>query len=230
MSIDIETIATFLESHSLKYQIRHSDSGDFIHTGFATQRYENQEGEKHLHLYIVLEENGEFFRVVSPNCYVVPSEETQRALFKTLLMIASKSKMVQFSCENPSQMDFGNALPDDVSLPVDMEWITATVEMPIEDGTLTETQTLRSVFALVKILEYYHPVIMNAIDHGEVDFSIVEQSEFIVDLMNQLLDIEDELAEESSDESGDGIDEGDGALSIESGDDQEEESSSDDFI
>lgn len=237
MSIDIETIATFLESHSLKYQIRPSDSGDFIHTGFATQRYENQEGDKHLHLYIVLEENGEFFRVVSPNCYVVPSEETQRALFKTLLMIASKSKMVQFSCENPSQMDFGNALPDDVSLPVDMEWITATVEMPIEDGTLTETQTLRSVFALVKILEYYHPVIMNAIDLGEIDFSIVEQSEFIVDLMNQLLDIEDEVEEESSDEDRDGIDEEDEVLSVEgthsdseSGDDQEEESSSDDFI
>lgn len=221
MPIDIQTLAGYLDAHSLKYQIRNSDTGDFIHTGFATQRFESPGGDKHLHLYIVLEEKGEFFRVVSPNCYSVPDEDLQRAFFKTLLMISSKSKMVQFSCDNPSLMEFETESGADLEalepLLLDEEWITATVEMPIEDGMMTETQTLRAVFALVKILEYYHPVIVNSLETGEIDFTIVEQSGFIMDLMNQLIEIDG--IEDSSEE----LD------STEEGADEDSESSSDDF-
>ena len=202
MPIDIQTIARYLDSHSLKYQLRSSDTGDFIHLGFATQRFESPSGDKHLHLYIVLEEKGEFFRVVSPNCYSVPDEGFQRSFFKTLLMISSESKMVQFSCDNPSLIEFEKEASLDLEgikpLLLAEEWITATVEMPIEDGNMTEMQTLRAVFALVKILEYYHPVIVNSLKTGEIDFTIVEQSGFIMDLMNQLIEIDgiDDSSEE----------------------------------
>jgi len=220
MPIDIQTLAGYLDAHSLKYQIRNSDTGDFIHTGFATQRFESPGGDKHLHLYIVLEEKGEFFRVVSPNCYLVPDEGFQRALFKTLLMISSKSKMVQFSCDNPSLMEFETESSGDIEALeplLDEEWITATVEMPVEDGIMTETQTLRAVFALVKILEYYHPVIVNSLETGQIDFTIVEQSGFIMDLMNQLIEIDG--IEDSSEE----------LESTEGVADEDSESSSDDF-
>jgi len=223
MPIDIQTIAGYLESQSLKFQVRSSETGDFIHTGFTTQRYETISGEQHLHMYIVLEENGEFFRVVSPNCYPLPEESFQRAFFKTLLMISSKSKMVQFSCDTPSPMelaDVGDGMDPNVVLDAngEVEWITATVEIPIEDGELTETQTLRAVFALVKILEYYHPVLVNVIESGEIDFSIVEQTGFIMSLMNQLMDIDG--MEEDSDE----LDSIDGEQK-----EADSESSSDDF-
>ena len=64
-------------------------------------------------------------------------------------MISSKSKMVQFSCDSPSPMDLMNATGEIESAVVvsadgEMEWITATVEIPIEDGDLTETQMLRA--------------------------------------------------------------------------------------
>ena len=224
MPIDIETIAGFLESNSLKFQVRNSDSGPFIHTGFTTQRYETINGDHHLHMYIVLEENEEFFRVVTPNCYPMPEESVQRSFFKTLLMISSKSKMVQFSCEKPSHLDLleteSEHDPNVIFSPDgDLEWITATVEIPIEDGTLTETQTLRAVFALVKILEYYHPVIVKAMETGEIDFEIVEQSGFIISLMDQLMDL-------------DGMEEGSDELETSEEDDSSEEdsdSSSDDF-
>lgn len=225
MPIDIQTIAGYLESHSLKFQIRHSDTGDFIHTVFSTQRYENTQGDRHLHLYIVLEENGEFFRVVSPNCYALPEESFQRSFYKTLLMISSKSKMVQFSCDSPSPMDIMNAKGESepafiVSSDDDMEWITATVEIPIEDGDLTETQMLRAFFALIKILEYYHPVIHNVMETGDIDFEIVEQAGFIMSLMNQLMEIEG--IEEDSDEF-------DSTEGENSQTDEDSESSSDDF-
>ena len=225
MPIDIQTIAGYLESHSLKYQLRESETGEFIHAVFSTQRYENTSGEKHLHLYIVLEEKGEFFRVVSPNCYLIPEESFQRTFFKTLLMISSKSKMVQFSCDTPNPMDLMNAVGDmDSSLiPTEngsLEWITATVEIPIEDGDLTETQMLRAFFALIKILEYYHPVIQKVSETGEIDFEIVEQAGFIMSLMNQLMDIEG--MEEDSEEF-------DSTEEESSEVEEESESSSDDF-
>ena len=225
MPIDIQTIAGYLESHSLKFQIRHSDTGEFIHTVFSTQRYENTQGDRHLHLYIVLEENGEFFRVVSPNCYTLPEESFQRSFYKTLLMISSKSKMVQFSCDSPSPTDIMNAKGESepaiiVSSDEDMEWITATVEIPIEDGDLTETQMLRAFFALIKILEYYHPVIHNVMETGNIDFEIVEQAGFIMSLMNQLMEIE------GIEEDSDGFDSTEGESSQT---DEDSESSSDDF-
>lgn len=225
MPIDIQTIAGYLESHSLKFQIRHSDTGEFIHTVFSTQRYENTQGDRHLHLYIVLEENGEFFRVVSPNCYTLPEESFQRSFYKTLLMISSKSKMVQFSCDSPSPTDIMNAKGESepaiiVSSDEDMEWITATVEIPIEDGDLTETQMLRAFFALIKILEYYHPVIHNVMETGDIDFEIVEQAGFIMSLMNQLMEIE------GIEEDSDGFDSTEGESSQT---DEDSESSSDDF-
>lgn len=225
MPIDIQTIAGYLESHSLKYQLRESETGEFIHTVFSTQRYENTSGDKHLHLYIVLEENGEFFRVVSPNCYVLPEESFQRTFFKTLLMISSKSKMVQFSCDSPSPMDLmntqGDIEPSMLTSEIGtFEWITATVEIPIEDGDLTETQMLRAFFALIKILEYYHPVIQKVIETGDIDFDIVEQAGFIMSLMNQLMDIEG--MEEDSEEF-------DSADTESSESEEDSESSSDDF-
>ena len=116
--------------------------------------------------------------------------------------------------------DVGDGMDPNVVLDAngEVEWITATVEIPIEDGELTETQTLRAVFALVKILEYYHPVLVNVMESGEIDFSIVEQTGFIMSLMNQLMDIDG--MEEDSDEL-DSIDD--------EQKDEDSESSSDDF-
>ena len=79
MPIDIQTIAGYLESH-LKFQMRQSETGEFIHTVFSTQRYENTQRINICILYIVLEENGEFFRVVSPNYYELPEESFQAVI------------------------------------------------------------------------------------------------------------------------------------------------------
>ena len=49
MPIDIQTIAGYLESHSLKFQMSQSETGEFIHTVFSTQRYENTQG---INIYI----------------------------------------------------------------------------------------------------------------------------------------------------------------------------------
>ena len=101
--------------------------------------------------------------------------------------------------------------------------ICATVEFPLEDSTLTENQMIRAIYAVVRILEYYHPVIQSAIDSGTVDFSVVEEQDSVMQMMHQILetvglddeddessgsdveDISEEESEPSSDDLGDFI-------------------------
>jgi division protein CdvB (Snf7/Vps24/ESCRT-III family) len=78
--------------------------------------------------------------------------------------------------------------------------ICATVEFPLEDSTLTENQMIRAIYAVVRILEYYHPVIQTAIDSGEVDFSVVEEQDSVMQMMHQILETVG-LDDDESDES-----------------------------
>ena len=66
-----------------------------------------------------------------------------------------------------------------------LSWITtvracATVEFPLEDSGLTSSQMMRAIYAVVRILEYYHPVIETAINTGVVDFTATEDSEAVL--------------------------------------------------
>ena len=181
MPTTLDEIIVFLERQELKFRVL--DGQERILTGFGTQRYRDTDGDLHLHLIIALEESGEFFKVFAPSCYRNDNEEHQEAVFQTLLMVSWRSKMVQFELDQ-----HGGS-------------ICATVEFPLEDSTLTENQMIRAIYAVVRILEYYHPVIQGAIDSGTVDFSIVEEQDSVMQMMHQILEtvgLEDEESDEDS--------------------------------
>ena len=95
MPIDIQTIAGYLESHSLKFQMRQSETGSLFTRYFQPNATRNTQGDKHLHLYI---DTGRKRRVFVWCRQIII--RYRRKVFNgtsiTLLMISSKSKMVQF--------------------------------------------------------------------------------------------------------------------------------------
>lgn len=177
MAATLEDIIGYLEEQELKFRVL--EGQDRILTGFGTQRYRDSDGDLHLHLIIALEEEGEFFKVFAPNCYRVSIEEHMMAAYQCLLMVSWRSKMVMFELDN------------------DGEGVCATVEFPLEDSGLTASQMMRAIYAVVRILEYYHPVIETAINTGAVDFTATEDSEAVLEMMQQIL--ESAMEEDSED-------------------------------
>ena len=152
MGTTLEQISQFLDSQELRHKVLE----ERILTGFGTQKYIDEDGDYHLKMVVSLEEEGEFFKVYSPGCYRYAGEEHRLAILQTLLMVSWRSKMVQFEYDE-----------------LDGE-IRAVIEYPLEDSSLTERQLMRSVIALVQIIDHYHPVISLALAEGNIDFSLVE--------------------------------------------------------
>ena len=167
MPIEIEEVISFLESQQLKYNVFMESKK--ILTSFATRNYTNDKGEHHLIIIIALEENGEFFKIFAPKCYVYAEEEFKKEVFQTLLMITWRSKMLTFEYDA-----------------TDGE-ICASVEFPIEDSTLTQKQFLRAIFALVHVIDRYHSVIHKAMTDGEIDFSEMEKGMLTMAMFQDLI-------------------------------------------
>lgn len=150
MGSTLEQISEYLDSEALKHRI--DKDRDVIITGFGTEQYVDKDGEHHLGMVISLEEDGEFLKIFTPQCYSALDETNRPALLQTLLMVSWKTKMIQFEYDDS-----------------DGE-IRAIIEFPLEDAELTRRQLLRSVQALVQIVDKYHPVIYKALREGVIEF------------------------------------------------------------
>ena len=150
MGSTLEQISEYLDSEGLKHRI--DKDKDVIFTGFGTEQYVDKDGENHLGMVIALEENGEFLKIFTPQCYSALDETNRPALLQTLLMVSWKTKMIQFEYDDS-----------------DGE-IRAIIEFPLEDAELTRRQLLRSVQSLVQIVDKYHPVIYKALREGVIEF------------------------------------------------------------
>ncbi|HEY3353841.1 MAG TPA: hypothetical protein VGQ83_11375 [Polyangia bacterium] len=177
MATTYDTIRGFLDGPGCSYQF--DEEQQVLVTGFKTEHYVNQDGEKGLPVIIKLEENGEFLKVFSPAIYHVESGQRQLGVFLALLHICWRTKMLQYEYD-----------------PADGE-VRAMIEFPLEDAELTERQFMRIVFSLVELVDRYDPIIRRAMATGEVDFH-----ELAPDLGEQLASLFRTMAE-----SGGGIDE-----------------------
>jgi hypothetical protein len=79
------------------------------------------------------------------------------ALFQTLLQVSHMTKMIQFEYD------------------VDDGEIWAIIEFPLEDAHLTKNQLMRCIRGITGILEEYHEMISDAINHGITPESENEQ-------------------------------------------------------
>ena len=173
MGSTLEQISEYLNSEDLKHRI--DKDRDVIITGFGTEQYIDKDGEHHLGMVISLEENGEFLKIFTPQCYSALDETNRPALLQTLLMVSWKTKMIQFEYDDS-----------------DGE-IRAIIEFPLEDAELTRRQLLRAVQALVQIVDKYHPVIYKALREGVIEFD--ESGNPLDELQSAFSRFEDALRE-----------------------------------
>lgn len=154
MALIVEQLEAFLVEAGLKYRLE--DAGHLL-TGFATSTYTNGEGIRGVAITVAVSEDGEFLEFTAPNLYEGRGCREPGKLFKALLDITMRTKLVRFE-HDPKN-----------------DTIHASVTFPVEDGTLTRKQFRRMLEAIPKALDRWHPVIRRAIDQGIVDLDPLPQ-------------------------------------------------------
>jgi hypothetical protein len=145
MPSTLASISTLLDSAGIK----HRQKDDFIRTGFSTDLYEDDDGDFGVNIILRLEENGELLRIQAPMAYRLPKEaspETQLALLRTINQLHWESKILQVEMDSE-----------------DGE-IRLSIDFPIEDGQLTETQLARMVRLIPSLIDQGHLAMRDALE------------------------------------------------------------------
>lgn len=146
MSTDFNVIKSYLKDEG--YSFIHSSESEYIETSIKTENYRNDDSAKSLSLFIKLEENGKFIKVLAPyvyRCALKSGSNRKAALFQALLQICWKTKMVQFEYDS----DDGE--------------IRAIVEFALEDTALSKLQLIRIMTNLSSVVDLYHEEIVKAL-------------------------------------------------------------------
>ncbi len=143
----LDEIAALLDAAELNY----GRADGRIRTGFATDVYEDPEGDNCLHLVIGLQEDGELVRILAPMAYRVPPKTGPRrlaAIQSTLNQINWESRVVQYEMDTE-----------------DGE-IRLAIDFPVEDGKLTELQLSRMLRLMPNVADQCHVGLRRAIEEG----------------------------------------------------------------
>ena len=145
MPSSISELSTLLDSAGIK----HRQKDDYIRTGFSTDLYEDDDGDFGVNIVLRLEENGELLRIQAPMAYRLPKEaspETQFAVLRTINQLHWESKILQVEMDSE-----------------DGE-IRLSIDFPIEDGQLTETQLARMVRLFPSLIDQGHLALRDALE------------------------------------------------------------------
>jgi len=145
MPSSISELSTLLDSAGIK----HRQKDDHIRTGFATDLYEDEDGDFGVNIVLRLEENGELLRIQAPMAYRLPkdaSPETQLAVLRTINQLHWESKILQVEMDSE-----------------DGE-IRLSIDFPIEDGQLTEIQLSRMVRLFPSLIDQGHLALRDALE------------------------------------------------------------------
>lgn len=145
MPSSITELSTLLDSAGIKHRI----DDDRIRTSYATDLYQDSDGDNSVNIVLRIEEDGELLRIQVPMAYRLPkdaSPETQVAVLRTINQLHWESKILQV------EMD-----------PEDGE-IRLSIDFPVEDGNLTETQLARMVRLIPALIDHGHLAMRDALD------------------------------------------------------------------
>jgi hypothetical protein len=145
MPSTLSEISALLDSASIKHQLK----DDVIRTGFSTDLYEDDDGDFGVNIILRLEENGELLRIQVPMAYRLPkdaSPETQVAVLRTINQLHWESKILQVEMDQE-----------------DGE-IRLSIDFPVEDGNLTETQVTRMIRLIPALVDQGHLAMTDALE------------------------------------------------------------------
>jgi hypothetical protein len=148
MATSIPEVSLLLDQLVIRHRV--TEDGH-IAIAYRTDTYRDPEGEPYLVLLLVLDEQGEYFKLFAPRAFDVAGGHTD-AFLRAATMVQWRAKLVQFEFDERD----GEIRP--------------VVEFPLEDAALTARQLERCVSGLVRLLETYYAPLRHALETGEVAF------------------------------------------------------------
>ena len=148
MATTLQQVKGYLDEKGFKYDL--DEKKQLIRTGFNMDNYADSDGDKSVRIVVRLYENGEFIEVLAPNLYTYKEGPNALALLQACLIASWHTKMIQFE-HDPSDGE-----------------IRATIEVPIEDSTLTSRQFHRVLKGLITFVDKFHPMLKGAMDTGKI--------------------------------------------------------------
>ena len=148
MATTLEELARFLDQSPFLYDVR-SEYNDII-TFYKTRNYIDRGGDYILPIVLLVEEEGRFLKIFAPNCYSYKDTVFVKEFFQALLMISFHTKMLQFECDQETEMIF------------------AMVEFPLEDALLTKKQLFRAIDSLAVLIDRFDPALRLVLETGEI--------------------------------------------------------------
>jgi hypothetical protein len=147
MSSSISEISTLLHAAEIRHQLK----DDIIQTSFATDLYQDSDGDNSVNIILRLDEDGELLRVQAPMAYRMPKDataETQAAVLRTINQLNWESKILQ------------------VEMDLEDGEIRLGVDFPLEDGQPTEKQVSRLVRMIPSIIDQAHLHLRDALEQA----------------------------------------------------------------
>ncbi|MEW5814614.1 MAG: hypothetical protein AB1798_04345 [Spirochaetota bacterium] len=146
MAVTLVKLSGYLSNKGIPHKV-HTDRS-FISVEYKTDHYQDENSKKILYMEIILEEEGRFLSLVVPRCYNYLQAQHKDMLLKTLLLVSLITKLIQFEYDRMSG------------------YIRSVIEIPVEDGEVTEKQLMRCFHSLVDQIDEYHHLIVTATEKG----------------------------------------------------------------
>lgn len=158
MATTLKQIKKFLKASGLRH--KSFDEDGVITVGFQCDpeetTYRDKDGDPCLGILLRLVENGEFLIAVTHTCWNIKDSPHRQAVCEALALISSRFKMIRWDLDE----DSGEIRPN--------------IELPIEDGELTQRQLDRAIGGILQVVRQYDRVITRARDTGVISFEDVE--------------------------------------------------------
>jgi len=155
MAITISELAELARQAGLNLKVVPEDN--LVVGNWSTERFRDAEGDSGIVIFVILGEDGEFISFVAPSIYSLKGCEHRAAAIEAMTRVAYVTPYVGYELD-----------PEE-------DRVRATIEFPLETGTLTSEQLKLSTGMLAAIVDHFDPVIRHAMTAGEVDLSLAEQ-------------------------------------------------------
>jgi hypothetical protein len=124
---------------------------------WGTDRYKDEHGDAKMHVFALLQENGEYITFMAPGLYDLSRCEHRASAIEAMTRVAYVTPFV------------GYELADDGAE------VRATIEYPIENAALSVEQLRDSLGLLLQLVDHYDPVIRHAMKTGTIDLGLADE-------------------------------------------------------
>ncbi len=145
MATTLDEVTKLLDEANIRYRV----VDDFVRLYYATEAYEDRNGDDSLVVIVGIEEDGEMLRFVSPRVYTLPTEataETKAAVLATLHQINLESKIHHFEFDQE-----------------DGE-IRLCADLPLESAIPTRPQLERIIRTFPSFIDIWHLTVRDALE------------------------------------------------------------------